>query len=381
MRTQLKTKQQLENNFTQCVGRLGEPYSAPKFSRPIRLNLRELVPDFRNLLKNLKIYSLSLGLGTYPNTLALVEDIARKYQLTESNIVVTAGGDDALWQIIQAMIEPGRNLVVATPTFAMISRYVIMAGGEMRTVLWLDGEFPLDEFLKRIDENTGIILFVSPNNPTGRTVLLSIIQSVRKKCPRAVLVLDGVYLEYADQDITSDFLSLPGTLVIRSFSKSYGVPGLRVGYAMSRYAEIIKAMKTIGQPYPVSLMSIKFAQALLLPENEAKFRSAREVVKQNVRLFMQVLECLNIDYLPSDANFVFVRLASDKNAMQLYGLLVDQGIFVRSFENDPLISTCLCIGVPYEKNEIRFLITALQGIYAHQDSLSGAMSDAFKEVL
>lgn len=356
---------------TQRVVELGKPYSSPKPPQPVSLILRDVVPDFSSLQQQ-------EGLGLYPSTGSLAKKLAEKFSLQPENITVTAGGDDALLQIISTTIEPGKNLVVAAPTFTMIPRYVTLVGGEFRTTPWLAGDFPLDNFLSLIDKNTGLVVFVSPNNPTGRTVPLNIIQAVRKAAPDAVLVLDGVYLEYANQDITNEFLAMPGTVTIRSFSKAYGVPALRVGYALSMNPQIIGAMRIVGQPYGTALPALAAAEELLSQENENKFQLARQVVKENGRKLMQKLDTLKINYLPSEANFILVQMPTAEQARLLRNLLAGLGIDTRGFDGDPLTESCLRMGVPYEQDQIQFLLTALDACLAPQAlifDMDGVMAD------
>src|SRR2546430_12805659 len=137
-----------------------------------------------------------------------------------------------------------------------------LAGGTLVRVPWRDGPFPLDGFVGRLEARTGVVVVVSPNNPTGAVATLTDVRRLAAAAPNALLVIDHVYVEYADEDLTPGLLDLANVLVLRTFSKAWGLAGCRVGYAAgSPY--VIGVLRAAGGPYSVAAPSIALALAQL----------------------------------------------------------------------------------------------------------------------
>ena len=338
--------------FSNRARQLDSPYAPPQTALPPRLDLRDVVPDFSELYPQ--------NIGPYPKTAPLAAAIAEEMGVNASQVAITAGGDDALFQIIMAVMEPKKNLVVSTPTFPMFQRYVTIAGGEMRAVPWLDGDFPIDKFMWRIDRQTSLVLFVSPNTPSGQTVPFEVMKSARAAVPDALLVLDAVYIEYADRDITQEFLNLPNTLVVRSFSKAYGAAGLRLGYAISKNSDVLLAMRKIAQPYSVSAPSIEMGLQLL--QQKPQIMTVVEKIKSNRAILQNELVRIGWQFLASQANFIFINCGDADAARTLFEQMDARGIAIRYFPKDPLIASYVRIGVPCRDEDLEFLISTLTEI-------------------
>ncbi|MDQ7087380.1 MAG: aminotransferase class I/II-fold pyridoxal phosphate-dependent enzyme [Acidobacteriota bacterium] len=148
--------------------------------------------------------------------------------MAPEQVLVTAGADDAIERVVRAFAGGGRQVIVPQPTFTMIDRYVQRCGAKSVAVPWLEGPWPLDAVLSRIDERTAVIAVVSPNNPTGLTCAPEILARLSKAAPRAVLLVDLAYGEYAATDLSACARKLPNAVVCRTFSKARGLAGLRV---------------------------------------------------------------------------------------------------------------------------------------------------------
>lgn len=293
----------------------------------------------------------------YPDAGSLERELAERLGIDAARVVVTAGADDALNRIAMALIEPGRNAVITAPTFEMIPRYVRHAGGEVREVAWMSGAFPVDEMIAASDADTRAAFVVSPNNPTGSVATRVDVERLRAGLPAtAALVIDAAYEEFADEALTEFGLTLPGTVVTRTFSKVMGLAGLRVGYAAGD-ERIIAWLRQVGQPYAVSGVSLELVGRWLDPlrprcaEVVARVRSERIVLGA-------LLQKLGADPLASQANFVlarFERPAADVVARAL----AERGIAVRSFPARPGLERCLRITCPAESQHFERLCAAL----------------------
>ena len=248
-------------------------------------------------------------LRRYARPAALEARIARGLGVEPARVVVTAGADDALDRLCRATLESGGTALLTDPTFEMLPRYVALAGADAIAIPWLDGPFPVDAFERGTDDRLRAIFAVTPNNPTGLGAgtpdLLRLADLARAR--GALLVADLAYVEFADEDPTPALLAHPNAVVARTFSKAWGLAGLRVGYAVGP-APVIDWLRAVGHPYPTSAFSLAaVADALdragdALRESVARVRSERDALAS-------LLRARGVDVLPSQANFVLARFA------------------------------------------------------------------------
>ncbi|MEM8681708.1 MAG: histidinol-phosphate transaminase, partial [Planctomycetota bacterium] len=207
-------------------------------------------------------------LNVYPDTGPLEARLAEIHGVDPSQVLVTNGGDDAIDRTCRVFLQPGRNLILPEPTFTMIRQYATIAGGEVRSVSWFDRDFPLAEIREASDANTTLVAFVSPNNPTGSTISVDEVRAVAEDVPQAALLIDQAYAEFEnertrDQQLTEVALrELPHAIVVRTFSKSFGLAGLRMGYALGQ-PELIDWLRRAGSPYPVAGPALEIAMEAL----------------------------------------------------------------------------------------------------------------------
>ena len=136
----------------------------------------------------------------------------------------------------------------------------------MREVAWPTGPYPTDAVLAA-SADAAVIAVVSPNNPTGAVATSADLCTLALKASDALLLVDAAYAEFADDDLTQTALRLPNAVLVRTFSKAYGIAGLRVGYAIGA-APIIAALRAAGNPYPVATTALQHALRLLEPARE-----------------------------------------------------------------------------------------------------------------
>ncbi|MEO1279784.1 MAG: aminotransferase class I/II-fold pyridoxal phosphate-dependent enzyme, partial [Planctomycetota bacterium] len=161
----------------------------------------------------------------YPVASDLERDIAQQFGVDPLRVVVTNGGDEAIDRICRAMIEPGCGLLTHDPVFEMIPRAARLSGGDVSTVRWLEGALDVDAMIERIDERVGVVAVVSPCNPTGATVGSDDLLRLADAAQRfgAVLLADLAYVEFADEDPTTALLKRDNVVVVRTFSKAFGL--------------------------------------------------------------------------------------------------------------------------------------------------------------
>jgi histidinol-phosphate aminotransferase len=297
-------------------------------------------------------------LRRYPDARAVEAALAARLGLDPSQILVTAGGDDALDRICRLTLEPGRRALLPTPGFEMTERYVALAGGERVDLPWT-GEFPLAETLAAIDDRTGLLVLTSPNNPTGLTVTADARRRLIAACAAvgAVVLLDLAYVEFAAEDPTIEAAAEPNVLIVRTLSKAWGLAGLRVGYVVGPPA-LLEPLRAMGAPYAVAGPSLTIAAAALAADGEgttlgrfvAETREARAALEASLRI-------AGLEPSPSEANFAF---AEGDRAGWVVDAAASLGVGVRRFPGRPGLERAVRVGCPPDAEGLRRACLALE---------------------
>lgn len=340
-------------------------YRPPLLENEIRLRLDR--NEGRGMLEKLGAIELLQAQGPelarrYPQSARLQAELAKRFEVAPDQVLVTAGGDDALARICQAFVDPGSEVILPTPTFEMIAKYAGLAGGMIREVPWGCHEFPLEEILRAVTPLTRLVAVVSPNNPTGCVVQPKALERLVRELPQVLLLVDLAYAEFASEDLTAIALAAPNAVVVRTFSKAWGLAGLRVGYALgSRFA--IDALRRAGNPYPLSGLSIELARrALARPELAASYIA--EVCREREEL-TGMLAAAGVETSRSEGNFVFARTP---DAESLWRGLAARGIAVRWFGEQPALRDALRITCPGDPDEFSLLRDSLAAVLSETKS-------------
>ena len=196
----------------------------------------------------------------------------------------------------------------------------------LHTVAWPQGAFPTDEVIGMVTPDTGMIVVISPNNPTGAVATERDLRRLSKAAPHALLAVDLAYGPFADVNLIPTILELPNAVALLTFSKAYGMAGLRLGATVGPL-EIIDNLRVAGFPFPVSSLSLVVAEKWL--DEGVSFRETyiAKIKEQRTRL-ESILTELNERPLPSQANFVFTEC---RDPLWVRDALAGMGIAVRYF--------------------------------------------------
>ena len=310
----------------------------------------------------------------YPDTGELRAALATKFNLTEDRVLLTSGADGALMRTCLAALGPGAAAVLPSPTFEMIPRYVGLAGGQVRSFPWPSGPLPVDELLALCDPEIELVFVVSPNNPTGAVATAADLERIALALPDTLIVLDAAYGEFADDDLTEMALRFENVVVVRTFSKAWGLAGLRVGYALGSAAWIAR-LAAHGNPYPVSSVSAALALSRMR-SGEAEMRGYVARVATERTELVGILQSLGYSAAPgSQANFV---LALGLPAAWIQAGLGALGIGVRIFPDTPALDGALRITLPGNRPHFERLVGALRTVAAPEAllfDLDGVLAD------
>jgi HAD superfamily hydrolase (TIGR01548 family) len=239
----------------------------------------------------------------------------------------------------------------------MIGRYAALTGATVLTTPWPTGPYPFDDLLRLVTDRTAMIAVVSPNNPTGAVATARDLQQLADAAPNAVLLVDLAYAEFADEDLTTAALSLPNAIVIRTFSKAFGLAGLRIGYALTS-EPLARRMRACGSPYPVSALSIAAATEALC-RRETWIPPVVGAVRAQRHQLASLLTNLGAKPIPSQGNFI---LAEFTNAEWTWRALGGLGIAVRRFNAGRTLDRSLRITCPGDEPAFNRLEAALQTV-------------------
>ena len=244
------------------------------------------------------------------------------------------------------------HVVFGTPAFAMYPVTAMAHGVEFTAVATRDYQHDLEGMLEAVRPNTRLVIIDNPNNPTGTYVGRETVERfLRQLPPEVIVVMDEAYFEYADAPDYPDCLKLrelrERLIVIRTFSKIYGLAGFRVGYAIGP-ARLLNYVNRLRAPFNVGIVGQRAALAALTDEEHVQ-RSRHLNLEERKRLTRELGD-LGVQVTPSQANFVFCNFA--RPAQQIYDAMLRRGVILRPF---PKLPSALRITAGTEKENTRML--------------------------
>lgn len=299
----------------------------------------------------------SKSLWLYPNRVPLEEKLARKFGLEPAQVLVTNGGDEGIALLARLIRNQNRRVLIPLPAFSIYFKCLGEVAAEITTTPALPGlgiDYPcLIETLREGD--FGWLILTSPNNPTGevipRSILLQLLQIAAQQ--GVFVLLDEAYVDFYPENAAGLLAEFPNLVLLRTFSKAYGLAGLRVGFLLGS-SGLMSQVRTLTLPYNVGTPALHLASAGLEPEAEADTLAYCRQIMRNREQFQDWLRSRDIEVFDSGANFLMVRL-SPEQARQCRESLREQGIIVRLFD-DPLLAGCIRITIPLD---LERLIAAL----------------------
>ncbi len=279
------------------------------------------------------IHSFDLKkVATYPSgdSFYLRNRLAQLFHKTRDQFLVGNGANEVIAFVIKAFCEQGDNIITADKTFAVYEWVAKFSGLEARMAPLNNFEFDEQRMLDLIDKKTKIIFVCNPNNPTGTFWNVSRFKAFMQSVgPDRIVVLDEAYAEFVEDESYPDGIRLveeyDNLVVFRTFSKMYGLAGLRIGYLCAN-EQTVNAIRKTCVVYSVNGLAQTAALASL--ESNDHVRQTRELMKQAKYFLKEQLEELSLDYVIGEGNFIMVKLPmSDTLA---YRMLMKRGLMVRT---------------------------------------------------
>ena len=283
-------------------------------------------------------------LGRYPdgNGFNLKQALAKRFGLSTQSITLGNGSNDILELVAHAFLAPGKESLMSEHSFAVYALASQAVGATLVSVPAQSQNLghDLDGFSRRITANTAVVWIANPNNPTGSFIPGARLEAFISSVPTSVLVvLDEAYTEYLGEDDSYPAFEwvkrYPNLLVSRSFSKAYGLAGLRVGYGVAS-EEVTDLLNRVRQPFNVNSLALAAAEASIF-DHEFLARSA-ELNRQGMLQIQTGLQALGVGWLPSWGNFLLIDLQAvhppePKPGAVVYEALLSKGVITRPVAN------------------------------------------------
>ena len=258
----------------------------------------------------------------------LKKKLAEQFGLEMNNISLGNGSNELIELIGHALLSEGDEVVVSEYCFAI---YLIVAKLFNATSIIVPAKnygHNLPAMLNAITPKTKVVFIANPNNPTGTLASKEEVEEFLSKVPSSVLVvMDEAYYEYVNKpiEIFSKLKNnqMPNLCILRTFSKMYGLAGLRLGYALA-HPEFISALEKVREPFNVNVIAQKAALAGLDDLNHVK--KIKSANKKGIKFLQENFKLMNLDYVPSSANFVLVNV---KDGVSVFNNLQKEGVIVR----------------------------------------------------
>ncbi|HYO27235.1 MAG TPA: histidinol-phosphate transaminase, partial [Azonexus sp.] len=268
------------------------------------------------------------GIERYPDQFELIKAVAERCGVAQSQVVLGNGSNDVLDLIARVFLAPGRSAVFAQHAFAVYPLATLSTGAELIATPAKHYGHDLNAMRAAIRPDTRIVWIANPNNPTGNFLPYPEVRAFLEAVPQdVVVVLDEAYNEYlppAERVDTAAWIAdFPNLVVTRTFSKIFGLAGLRVGYALAS-AEIADLMNRVRQPFNVNNLAIAAAIAAL--DDHLFVAESYELNRRGMEQLVAGLKRLGLEHIPSHGNFVTFK-AGDGAAVNQK--LLKQGVIVR----------------------------------------------------
>jgi histidinol-phosphate aminotransferase len=293
-------------------------------------------------------------LTIYPERQPIEALVAERLGLPKEQVLLTNGVDEAIHLVCETYLEPGDEVLIVVPTFSMYEIYALSTGAKVITIQAEPEEefrFPLDQILAAIGARTKMIALATPNNPTGAVIATRDIVRILDAAPQAAVLIDEAYFHFHGETVLGKIAQYPNLFVARTFSKAYGLAGLRIGI-LAGSAEHMKMVRKVSSPYNVNEVAL-----LCLPEALADQDFITEYVaqiKQGRARVEKELSRLGIRFWTSHANFVLTKIGDKR--VEFVQAMRKRGILVRDRNSDPGCAGCVRITIGTKEQMDRLLI-------------------------
>jgi histidinol-phosphate aminotransferase len=281
------------------------------------------------------------ALTRYPEREPVERIVAEHLGVAAEQLVLTNGVDEAIHVLFETFLEDGDELLLPVPTYTMYEVYASATDASAVTVQAAeDLQFPFERLLDAISPRTKIVAIANPNSPSGSLATREQILAIARRAPDAVVLVDEAYFHFFGETVMDLVGSVPNLMVARTFSKAYGLAGLRLG-VLAGPLELMKWVRRVLSPYSVNSLALACLPAAL-EDTEYLDWYVSEVLAARGE-FEATLDELRVRRWPSSANFVLVEIGAKHK--EFVRMMSAGGVLVRDRSNDPGCDGCVRITI------------------------------------
>ena len=306
-----------------------------------------------------KIHRYPDGGGFY-----LRRALAKKWEVSEDAIVLGNGSNEIIELLVRTFVSPDDNAVVSENTFSVYRLIMTAANGDVITVPMKDDRYDLKKMAGQVDSRTRLVFIANPNNPTGTIVTTEEVEDFMKNIPEDVLVaFDEAYAEYVTASSFPETLNYlrsgRNVAILRTFSKIYGLAGLRIGYGLTTVG-IAEMLNRVRQPFNTNAIAQVGALAAL--NDVYHVEESRRINNEGKEFIYKEFDLMGISYLPTEANFIYFQAGANGGA--IFNAMLKEGIIIRHIAGSNLRVT---IGLPEEN---RRFVEAMRKVLGKLNQIS-----------
>jgi histidinol-phosphate aminotransferase len=300
--------------------------------------------------------SISTGaLTRYPEREPVEAKVAEHLGLGAAQVVLTNGVDEAIHVLFEAFLDAGDELLLPVPTYTMYEVYGSATDARVVTVqAGEDLRLPMQEMLNAITSRTKIIAIANPNSPAGTVIARAQIQEIARRAPHAIVLVDEAYFHFHGETVVDLIGAIPNLMLARTFSKAYGLAGLRIG-VLAGAEEAMRWVRRVLSPYSVNSVALACLPAAVDDTSYLDWYVGE--VRAAKAEFEAALDAEDVRRWPSSANFVLVEIGV--RHAEFVRRMNSAGVLVRDRSNDPGCDGCVRITIG-TREQMKMAAAALQ---------------------
>jgi len=331
------------------------PYHPPLAGREgLRLDFNEnTVGCSPRVLDRLRSLTAE-DLARYPERQPIESAVANFLGVSDSELLLTNGVDEAIHLLCQTYLAPGDEALIVVPTYSMYRIYMNAAGAQVISIpADKDFQLPIRALSASITDRTRLIAIANPNNPTGTFTPSEQLRDIARSAPSAAILIDEAYFEFCGKTFLPQRREFPNVFITRTFSKAYGLAGLRIGVLIGD-AEQMPSLRRVCSPYNVNAVALACLPVAFADQSYIK-QYVIETVQSRARL-ESLLTTRGITFWPSHANFVLARVGSTKSDSHAFvEQMRHRGILIRDRSSDHSCEGCVRFTLGTEEHTNRLL--------------------------
>lgn len=312
-----------------------QKYSVPQYESVTKLNQNESPFDLPKRIKEKIFEKLRLlEWNRYPiqEPKVLLESLSKYTKHPEQGILIGNSSNEILQTVFSAICEKGDKIATVIPGFSIYKRLATVMGLELKEIpLSIDYSFDVNKIIEA-GNNCKLIVFASPNNPTGTIIEIKKIERIAEKTTGFILI-DEAYFEFYQKSAQKLLKKFNKIIIARTFSKAFGLAGVRFGYSLSS-PELNSELKKVKLPFSLGFFQQVTAKTSL-KHKKLLFQNVKKIIKEREKMTRILKQMNNIEPIDSKANFILFK-TKNSSAKYIYKELLKKGVLVRYFENNYL---------------------------------------------